>query len=281
MEWKQAMSRFLSAALALGALDADAVAAQAFDRTRDRGPGVSISMFGMYIQRGELIVYPYYEYYSDNDAEYKPAELGFGLDRDFRGRYRAHEGLIFLGYGISDRLALQFEAAVISAWQERSTEDPSAMPARVKESGLGDVESQLRWRWRQETDGGPAVFSFFETVFPLQRTKRLIGTQDWEFTLGTGVVRGFRWGTGTLRLAVAYDEGSVEAGEFAVEYLKRVSPLLRVWAAVEGTGDEVELITETQWYLRPNIVLKLNSAFGLTSKAPEWAPEVGLLFSFR
>lgn len=276
------LTRRLPVWLALGtAVNTGALSAQDFDRLRDRGPGVPISMFGIYIQRGELIVYPYYEYYRDNDAEYKPAELGFGLDRDFRGRYRAHEGLIFLGYGISERLALQFEAAVITAWQERSPDDPSAMPTRLEESGLGDVESQLRWRWRPETSSRPEVFSFFETVFPLQRTKKLIGTKSWELTFGTGVVRGFRWGTGTARLAIAYDEGSLEIGEFAVEYLKRVSPWLKIWGAVEGTGDEVELITETQWSLRPGIVLKLNNAVGLTSKAPDWAPEVGVLFSFR
>lgn len=259
---------------------AGATDAQEVDRLRDRGPGVPVSMFGTYIERGQLIVYPFFEYYLDNDAEYSPAELGYGLDEDFRGRYRGREGLLFLGYGISDRLAIELEAAVISAWQERSPDDPSDMPARIEESGLGDVEGQLRWRWRQETENGPGIFSYFETVFPLQKTKLLIGTPDWEFKFGTGAVRGFRWGTGTVRLAVAYDEGHIEPGEYAVEYLRRISHLVRVFAAVEGSEDEIELITETQWTLARNIVLKLNSAFGLTSKAADWAPEVGILFRF-
>jgi hypothetical protein len=30
-----------------------------------------------------------------------------------------------------------------------------------------------------------------------------------------------------------------------------------------------------------NAVLKLNNAFGLTSKATDWAPEIGVLFRFR
>ena len=82
---------------------------------------------------------------------------------------------------------------------------------------------------------GPEVFSYFETVFPLQKRKRLIGTQDWEFKLGTGVIRGFRWGTTTLRAAIAYDraERKGELGEYAVEYLKRLSPAVRVFAAIE------------------------------------------------
>ncbi len=273
----------LLVALAIAAQPSKARAQQDFDWLRDRGVGVPSSMFGIYIEQGEFRVYPYYEYYHDNNAEYSPNELGFGLDQDFRGKYRAHEGLIFLGYGLSDRLAVELEAAVITARLEKSPDDPSNVPSRVEESGLGDVESQLRWRWTRETESYPEVFSFFETVFPLQKEKRLIGTQDWELKLGTGMVRGFPWGTTTFRAAVEYDgaEKTIGLGEFAVEYLKRVSPGLRAFAAVEGTGDEVELITEAQVFLRPNIILKLNNAFGLTSKATDWAPEIGVMFSFR
>jgi hypothetical protein len=251
------------------------------DRLRDRGPGIATSMFGTYIRKGELLIYPFFEYYHDNNAEYSPQELGYGLDEDFRGKYRASEGLVFLGYGISNRLAVEFEAAVITATQHKSPDDPTGMPARVKESGLGDVEGQLRWRWNTETAGKPEWFSYFETVLPIQKRKKLIGTPDWEFKLGTGVVRGFNWGTATVRLAVAYDEGHLETGEYAVEYLRRLSPLLRIYAGIEGSEDEVELIAETQWSLGSRVVLKLNNAFGLTSKAADWAPEVGLMFSLR
>ena len=34
---------------------------------QDRGAGVSTSMFGTYVRKGELIVYPFYEYYRDDD----------------------------------------------------------------------------------------------------------------------------------------------------------------------------------------------------------------------
>ena len=262
---------------------AAACAQRGFDRSRDRGPGVPVSQFGTYIQRGELIVYPFFEYYRDKDAEYSPDEFGFGLDQDFRGKYRASEGLIFLGYGVTDRLAVEFEAAIIKARFEKSPDDPTDVPSIIEESGLGDVEGQLRWRWERETESRPEIFSYFETVFPLQKQKILIGTQDWEFKFGSGIVRGFSWGTATLRAAIEYDgaEGSVGVGEVAIEYLKRISPGLRVFAALEGVQDEIELITEAQWFLRPNIVLKLNNAFGVTSKATDWAPEIGLMFSFR
>lgn len=240
-------------------------------------------MFGTYIERGEWLLYPFLEYYRDGNLEYSPDEFGFNLDADFRGRYRATEGLIFLGYGLSDRLAFEVEAAVIRARLRKAPDDPSTMPAVIEESGLGDVEGQLRYRWTNETERAPEVFSYFETVLPLQKNKVLIGTQDWEFKFGTGMVRGFSFGTMTVRAAMEYDaaDANLALGEVAVEYLRRVTSKLKFYAGVEGTQDEIEGITELQWSLRPNLVLKLNSAFGLTSKATDWAPEVGVLFRIR
>jgi hypothetical protein len=246
---------------------------------RDRGEGVSLSIFGTYVQKSQLIVYPFFEYYHDSDFEYSPSELGGTDDRDFRGSYRASEGLLFVAYGISDRLAFELEAAIIQARLETGSGD--GLPDEIEESGLGDVEGQLRWRWATETSGRPEVFSYFETVVPTQDEGSLIGTTDWEYKLGAGVIRGFSWGTATFRASVAYDaaESTLEVGEFAGEYLKRLSPGWRVFGSVEGTQDEVELITEAQWHFSPNGFLKLNSGFGLTSKATDWAPEVGVLFS--
>jgi hypothetical protein len=249
---------------------------------RDRGRGVPLSMFGTYMQEGEFIIYPFYEYYYDQDAEYKPQELGYELDQDFRGRYRAHEGLIFLGYGISENLAIELEAAVITAKQYKADDDPSDMPNVFEESGLGDVESQLRWRWANETAGRPEFFSYYETVFPLQEDKKLIGTQDWEFKFGTGMIKGFTWGTMTLRLAAEYDaaESKGELGEYAVEYLRRVSDLFRFYLGVEGSQDEIEFITDLQFHVMPYGFIRINNALGVTSKATDYAPEIGVLFRF-
>lgn len=269
--------------LTLSALMPAHAEAQFSGRQRDRGPGLPTSMFGTYIERGEWLLYPFLEYYRDSNLEYSPDEFGFGLDADFRGRYRATEGLMFFGYGFTDRLAFEMEAAVIRARLRKSPDDPSAMPAVIEESGLGDVEGQLRFRWNRETDRAPEVFSYFETVFPLQKNRQLIGTQDWEFKVGTGFVRGFSWGTATVRAAMEYDaaDANLALGEVAVEYLRRVNSKLRIYAGVEGTQDEIEGITELQLFLRPNLVLKINNAFGLTSKATDWAPEFGLVFSIR
>jgi len=249
---------------------------------RDRGDGVPASQFGIYVQKGQFIVYPYFEYYKDHDAEYAPNELGKTEDIDYRGSYKGREFLLYLAYGISSRLMVELEGAYIDAELETSPDDNSGLPPRISESGVGDIEGQLRWRWREESAGGPEVFSYFETVFPTQDEGALIGTTDWEFQLGAGAIRGFGWGTMTARIAIEYEksEKSVGLGEAAVEYLKRLSSKWRVFGAVEGTGDEVEAIAEAQWHFARFACLKLNTAFGVTSKAPDWAPEVGVLFSF-
>jgi len=253
------------------------------DRLRDRGEGLPTSMFGTYVRPKEFLLYPFVEYYWDNDFEYKPSELGAVGETDYRGRYRATEGLFFVAYGITEMLAVEFEAAVISASLEKSAADPSALPLRIGESGLGDIEGQLRWRWNRETGGRPEVFSYAEVVIPHKRDKALIGTPGWELAYGMGIIRGFRWGTITARAAVAYEEASsshFDVGEYAVEYLRRISPSWRVYAGLEGTQDELELIGEVQWFVRPNIFVKINNGVGLTSKATDWAPEVGVVFSF-
>jgi len=229
-----------------------------------------------------VLVYPFFEYYQDHDAEYSPQELGYGLDQDFRGEYEASEGLLFIGYGLSRRISIEFEAAMISAELEKSPSDTTGTPEELSESGLGDVESRIYWQWLDETSSRPAAFSYGEVVFPTQKDKVLIGTTDWELKYGMGVVRGFSWGTTTLRAAVEYDaaEEALGVGEVAVEYLKRVSDTFGAFAAVEGTEDEWELILEAQVHVSSLALLKLNSAFALTSKATDWAPEVGVLFRF-
>jgi hypothetical protein len=249
----------------------------------DRGTGIPTSMFGTYLKKKEIIVYPFYEYYSDNNAEYKPAELGYGSEEDYRGRFRAHEGLLFFGYGISDRLNIEMEGAVYStATLYKSNSDNSNMPQKLRESGLGDVEGQLRWRWSKETIHRPEIFSYFETVFPFQKNRKIIGTQAWEFELGTGIIKGFNWGTITVRGAVGYtaDEKKFDPAEYALEYLKYISRWFRVGVVIEGEQDEVSLITDLQFHISKNVFIRVNNGFGITSKSPDYTPEVGVLFHF-
>src|SRR5512146_3281776 len=111
---------------------------------RDRGPGVPMSMLGSYVEKGHVLVYPFFEWYADRNLEYKPRELGYGTSGDdYRGRFRASEGLFYVGYGITHARAVGTEAAVITAELRPSPSDTSALkPVRVHEAGLGDVEGQ-------------------------------------------------------------------------------------------------------------------------------------------
>jgi hypothetical protein len=251
---------------------------------QDRGTGMPTSMFGTYVRKGEFLFYPFFEYYHDHDFEYSPAELGFAGQDEFRGKFRASEGLIFVSYGFSDWMAAEFEASIIKASLEKAPEDTSNLPAKLEESGLGDVEGQVRFRLLEEKQSHPEIYSFLEISTPTQKHKVLIGTQDWEYTFGIGFTKGFSWGTLTIRGAAEYSrfEQNLEGGEYAVEYLKRLSPKWRIYIGVEGSqGDEVELITEAQWHITNSIFIKMNNGFGITSKATDWAPEVGVVFSFR
>jgi len=249
----------------------------------DRGDGVHNSMFGTYTRKNELQVYLFYEYTLNHDAEYKPEELGFVGNKDFQAKRVDHEFLIFLAYGITEDLMVEFESALwTKSTQHKASGDTSAMPSSLSESGLGDTEGQVRWRFVHEAEIMPEVMTFFEYVLPLQRDRKLIGTQDWEFSLGLVFTKGFSWGTLSAKVSYAYDraEHKVQFGEYSIEYVKRLSDHWRIAVAVEGEQDEIEGIVELQWMPAKNIMIKINNAFGLTSKAADWAPEIGILISF-
>ena len=127
---------------------------------------------------------------------------------DYRARYHANEGLIFFGFGLTENIAVEFEAAMIGAWFRKSPADTSALPLEIRESALGDVEGQIRWRWRKETERRPELFSYTEFVVPHAKDKVLIGTPGVELKFGAGLIRGFGWGTLTARAAVEYSEAS-------------------------------------------------------------------------
>lgn len=248
----------------------------------DRGTGIPMSIFGTYVTNGELLVYPFYEYYDDSNIEYEPYDFGHLSKQEYRGKYQANEGVIFLGYGISDRLAIEFEAGIITAKLNKAENDTSSLPQEINESGLSDVEGQIRWRWNFESATTPEFFNYFEYVFPTGEKNSLIGTSNWEFKLGAGVIKGFNWGTVTFRFALDYDTGekNLEPGEYALEYLKRLSDKLRIYLMIEGSQDEASFIPGIQWSITPGIMLNANTGIGVTSKATDFAPEVGIMFSF-
>jgi len=252
---------------------------------QDRGLGVPTSRFGMYVGRGELLVNPFFGYSTDHNREYQPSKLGYGLQQDYRGRFRSTEGLLFVAYGVTDWLALEFEASRIHARLDKAPDDTSAMPSRIEESGLSDLEAQARFRVVRESHGRPEVFGFLEVTMPSQKGKVLIGNADWDVKPGFGIIRAFPWGTMTTRITVEYnhDDKLWDLGEFSVEYLKSVSPSVRLNLAFEGgeTGamDEWDLVAGVRWRIRDRFFLKIDNAIGIAPKATDWAPEVGVVWS--
>jgi len=249
----------------------------------DRGETIPTSLFGTYAGRHEWLIYPFYEYTKTTAFEYKPSELGYPGGEDFLGQTVEQEYLIYFGYGITDRIMVELEIAAYATTSfDKAPNDPSTVPLHIEQSGLGDVDMQVRWLWKKETEHRPALYSFFELTPPLQKDKTLIGTGAWEASLGFGVIRGYRWGTINGRVSIAWDgeDSKLDLGEYAFEYLKRVSPRWRLVGTIEGETDEISIIGEAQWFFASFAFLKLNCGFGITEKAPDVAPEVGVLFHF-
>lgn len=228
------------------------------------------------------LIYPFYEFYYDHNTEYSPSEFGYNDEEDYEGKSIGHEGLIYLAYGITDWLMIEIEAALITETLWKSDEDTTGMPDSLHEDGLGDVEGQLRWRYFKENEKRPELFSYFETVLPLQPDRQLIGTSDWEFKLGIGIMKGFKFGTMTARFAIEYDgeESEVAPGEYALEYLKKLSDYFVLFTMFEGEQDELEFVAELQIHFNKHIYSKIGSGFGITPKATDIAPEVGVMFVF-
>jgi hypothetical protein len=252
----------------------------------DRGDGIPTSLFGTYIREKEFIFYPFFEYSRYKKFEYAPKDFGLrglGEDDEFFGQAFEREALIFMAYAFTDSLALEFESALYSTIDFRkSPNDSSAVPGRLRESGLGDTEINIRYRYLKETATRPEVTFFFKTAFPLQKRKKLLGTQHWEFSPGVVLTKGFSWGTVALRASMAADsdERKLEFSEYAIDYIKRLSDNWRIVLSLEGEQDEASVIGELQYRLGKNAVLKINSGFGLTKKAANFAPEIGILFRF-
>jgi hypothetical protein len=251
---------------------------------RDRDGGVPSSLFGVYIKRGELLIFPFFAYSLDNNREYQPRKLGFGLNQDFNGKFRSSEGQLFIGYGLTDWLVLEVEAAFSRATLEKSPSDPTAMPAKITESGFGDIEGQLRVRLLREHAHRPEIFGFLEMT-PSTQTGNVLIKQEWDLKPGLGLVRGFSWGTLQLKLTGEYNrEGkNPDLGEVSVEYLKRLRPSLLVNLGLEGgeggAPDEFELITGVRWRLTESLSCKLDNSIGLSPKATDWAPQLGIMLS--
>jgi hypothetical protein len=253
----------------------------------DREDGIPTSLLGTYIRANELLVYPFYEYTRHNKFEYKPSELGVqgpGNQDEFLGKTVEREYLLFVAYAFSDSLALEFESALHSSLEfTKAGNDPTGTPATLRESGLGDTEINLRWRFARETATRSEYTFFLKTVFPLQKDKHLLGSRDWEIEPGLMATKSYPWGVFAVRAAIGWtsSERKLDLAEWAIDYVKQLTPQWRLALSLEGNqADEVSAIGELQYAIGRKAVLKMNLGIGLTEKAANVAPEIGILFRF-
>jgi hypothetical protein len=252
---------------------------------KDRGDAISSSMFATYIHPGELVVYPFFEYLRDNNREYQPKEFGLGPEIDFRGRFHSTAEQIFLGLGVNDWLALEFEMAHISAELTKSPSDGFLPPGKIRQSGLTDIEGQVRARVTRESVRWPEFFVYSEFVARTQRAKFLISENYWDIKPGVGFIKGFGFGTLSARINLEYnhEEKKLDLGELSVEYLKRVSPNFRLFVDFEGgeTGslDEWTTVQGFELRLSHSLFLKFDNTLGISSKADDWVPQAGLMWA--
>jgi hypothetical protein len=254
---------------------------------RDRGPGVRTSEFQTYVARHQLLLLTSAAYIRDHNLEYNPLDWGYGSQEGLRASYRSSEAQLVLAYGITDWLGVELQGSNVSARFERSPSDTSATPARIRESGFGDFAGQVRVRLAQEHGRRPEIFGAVEVIPAAQRGRVLIGDAHWDVNGEIGVVRGFGFGTMTLRTTIEYNHGDShwDLGETSLEYLRRLSTSWRVLLAIEGgeTGalDEWTFVTAGQWRIANGCYVKFANGFGLMSKSTDWEPQVGLLFEVR
>ncbi len=274
----------LGAALATGAPWAKAQGSGQPDYLRDRGDAIRTSMLATYIKPKEFIFYPFYEYTKTSNYEYKASDLGFVGDVDYLGKKVDQEYLVFLSYAWNDSWMFEFESALhAKAKFTKAADDPvAAVPREIRESGLGDTEVQVRWRYAKETETRPEITFMSQAEFPLQRKKKILGTQAWGFGVGVILTKGYSFGTMSLRGQINHDRGDRETkfGEYAIDYLKKLSPQWTVALTLEGEESELSVIGELQYALSSNATLKLNLGQGLTKKDRQTAPEIGVLFRF-
>jgi hypothetical protein len=260
-------------------------------RLRDRGPGIPISSRGTYVSGRQWLVEVSFESTHNKDFEYDPAILGLSSPTDSAfGRYMSSESRLSAAYGLSDRFAVEVEARAIRASLDSAPDEVTGLSREFTESGVGQVRGRLNWRWAREKGRRPEFFSYGDIGVPHDTDKPLTGTSDWVFDGGLGAIRGYSWGTMTARLGFEYDTGSesqLDFHEYAVEYLRRLAPDWRLFLGyIVFEGDEANLVTELQWTVRPNLVLRLGNRLGVvsqalstTSNSADWAPTVGILFN--
>ncbi|MEO8577225.1 MAG: hypothetical protein ABI556_11015, partial [Gemmatimonadales bacterium] len=247
-------------------------------------------MFVVRLSEGTGIAIGSFERGENRRFQYNPDEFGFpDTGRDFNGRLRSAEGVLFLGYGITRSIAVAFEAAIAAETFRKASNDASGLPARLHESGLGDVQAEVDVRLFGQGILRPGGFLVTEVVFPHSKNRRLIGSPGLLIRPALGAYKNVGRAIILARLAGEYDSDSgtqLDWGEWGLEVGVAAMKSLRLAAGFEGTVggannfDEVSLVTDLQWMASGTFGFRAQSGTGFTEHSRGFSPEVGLMIRF-
>ncbi len=253
---------------------------------RDRGPGVPTSLSGIYLNRDEWLGAASYQHLENRGFQYSPEEFGFVDDNDYLGKYESSGGILFVGYGVSESIALGLKVTGGSIKLTKASDDLTSMPVEMKESGIGEIAPELTWRFMTETAHRPELYTIVSVLIPQNRDKNLIGTQDWVVLPGVGLNRGFSWATLSARMNFEYDsasESAIDFGKWSIEGQRKFSDVWWVSAGLEGqvgggsNFDEAWQIAFVQWSPTPHVTVRFGSRIGLTQQTEGWTGEIGIV----
>lgn len=253
---------------------------------RDRGPGVPTTLTGIYLDQDEWLGAASYQHLENRGFQYSPEEFGFADANDYLGKYESSAGILFVGYGFSNSLGLGLKVTGGSIKLTKASDDLSAMPAEMKESGISAIAPELTWRFMTETAHRPELYAIVAVLIPQNRDTALIGTPDWFVLPGIGLNKGFSWATLSARMNFEYDaasESTIDFGTWSIEGQRRFSDAWWVSAGLEGqvgggsNFDEAWQTTFVQWYAGPHVAVRFGSRIGLTQMTEGWTGEIGLV----
>ena len=273
------MNRAVLSLIALALVLAPPSAASVADGAPE--PGVPTSLAGTGIARQELLVIPSFEHSRNRGFQYNPEEFGYGPGHDYHAERRTTEGTVFVGYGLTRNVAVEFEAGRGAVELRKSADDTTAMPARLRESGTTGVTARISWLMRPESAGRAAWFGFVDASLPHDRARSLIGRRGVSWLVGVGAERTSRWGTVSARHSFEWDTASISPldwGEFAVSWNRDVRRHTRATGAIEGQLDEIWLVLQVDQALGRRLSARFRNGVGLTRTASGLAPEAGLMW---
>ena len=184
--------------------------------------------------------------------------------------------LLFLAYGLSDRLTTQIND---SLWQRQSL---TPTPRRQDRESLQPVFS-LHWRGDHfEAPQRADLMGYLATVVPAEQLPLAADCDDCEFTMAMGMIWGYRWSTLSGRLSG--ESGSHELGRapnYGFSFMHRASPKWRYLLAVGRDDEAVDLLGSAQWRIRPDAYVSFTAGLDERQSLAGSQSDMKLHFSFE